>query len=166
VIKFTAEIEGVEVFNRGFTRIEEEIDDLRSIWPGVSHEIYDIEDEQFESEGAAGASGRWAALSKAYAVYKAVQFPNQPILRATTSLFDSVTRPDAPDSIFRPEKGLLTIGTQREGAVHHQRGTSKMPARKIYSFNESQKRRIQKAIQAGLVQFVRRQGFQVIEQAA
>ena len=166
MISFSATIDGVPEFERAFNRIEKEIDDLRFVWPAVSQEIYKIEGEQFASEGAAGASGKWAALKLAYSKYKAVTFPGMTILKATTSLFDSVTSPDAPDSIFRPEAGMLTIGTQREGAIYHQRGTSRMPARKIYSFSESQKRRIQKAIQVGLVQFIRRQGFQVTENSA
>lgn len=163
---FSFEIDGVEEFSRGFNRIEQEIDDLRSVWPAVAKEIYQIETEQFDSEGAAGATGKWAALSKAYAIYKAVKFPNQTILKATGSLFDSLTNPDAAGAIFRPLKGELTIGSSVPYGVYHQRGTPNMPARKIYSFSDSQKRRIQKAIQIGLVQFVRRQGFQILENAA
>lgn len=161
MIRFDFSVDGIPAFDRAFNRIEKEIDDLRFVWPAVSAEIYSIEREQFASEGAAGASGKWAALTKAYAKFKAVRFPNQPILKATTSLFDSVTSSDAPDSIFRPERGALTIGTQREGAVWHQRGSGKMPRRRIYDFSDKQKRQVQKAIQLGLVQFIRRQGFQV-----
>lgn len=166
MIRFSAEIDGIPTLDRAFNRIEKQIEDLRFIWPAVSQEIYKIEGEQFASEGSVGASGKWVALSKAYAKFKVAKFPNQPILKATTSLFDSVTDPDAPDAIFRPEATALTIGTKREGAVFHQRETSRMPARKIYSFNDSQKRRIQKAVQVGLVQFIRRQGFEVVGNSA
>jgi hypothetical protein len=164
--RFVLTIDGVPEFDRAFSRIEKEIDDHRFLWPAVSQEIYQIETEQFETEGGAGASGRWAALSASYKKFKDVAFPNQPILRATTSLFDSVTDPDASGAIFRPEQGMLTIGTSHEAGIDHQRGTGKMPARKVYSFSDTQKRRIQKAIQIGLVQLVRRQGFTVIEGAA
>lgn len=157
---FTFEIDGVEEFSRGFNRIEEELDDLRSIWPEVAKQFYQIEHEQFDSEGAIGASGKWAALSVAYAKYKALKFPNQPIGRATTSLFDSLTNPDAPGAIFKPERSELTIGTSIPYSRYFHK---KRPA---ISPNEEQKRRIQKAIQAGLVAFVRRQGFNVMEKAA
>lgn len=163
--RFRFELDGVPEFDRGFSRIEKEIDDHRFLWPAVSQEIYQIEVEQFETEGSAGG-GRWAALSVAYKKFKEVAFPNQPILRATTSLFESVTDPNASGAIFRSEQSMLTIGTSHEAAIHHQRGTGKMPARKVYSFSEQQKRRIQKAIQVGLVQLIRRQGFTVIESAA
>lgn len=165
-MRFYAEIDGIQEMDRAFNRISEEVDDLRSLWPAVSREILQIEVEQFESQGSAGASGKWAALSPAYAKYKAVKFPNQPLLRATGSIFEALTNPDAPGAVFRPERTDLTIGTSIPYAIYHQRGTGRMPARKPYSPSESQKRRIQKAIQIGLVAFVRKQGFQVLERAA
>lgn len=166
MLRFSAEILGVEVLNRAFNRVDEYISDFRSIWPTVAAEFYLIEGEQFKSEGAKGASGKWAPLSPAYKKYKAVAFPGQPILRATTSLYDSLTSPDAPDSIYRLEEQEMTIGTQREGATAHQRGTGRMPARPPISLTEADKRRLQKAIQSQLVQFTRRAGFEVQEKAA
>lgn len=166
MIHFSAEVLGVEVLNRGFNRIEEHISDFRNIWPNVAREFYAIEREQFQSQGAHGASGRWAPLSPAYAKYKAIAFPGQPILRADNLLFESMTSPDALDSIFRMDDRELTIGTQREGATAHQRGRGRMPARPIISLTESDKRRIQKSIQRGLIEFTRRAGFQVEERAA
>lgn len=166
MIRFSAEVLGVEVLNRGFNRIEEHISDFRNIWPRVAQEFYTIEVQQFQSQGAHGASGRWAALSPAYAKYKAIAFPGQPILRATTGLFESMTSPDALDSIFRMDAQEMTIGTQREGATAHQRGSGRMPARPIISLTEADKRRMQKAIQKGLVEFTRRAGFQVEERVA
>ncbi len=166
MIRFSATVEGVEVLNRGFSRIEEFISDFRSVWPNVAKEFYAIEHEQFASQGAHGASGKWAALSPAYSKYKAIKFPGQPILRATNSLYESLTSPDALDSIFRMDAQQMTIGTQREGARAHQRGTRRMPARPPISFTEADKRRIQKSIQAGLVKFTRQAGFNVEEKAA
>ena len=164
-MRFSFSIDGVPEFDRAFNRIEQEIDDLRSVWPEVAKEFYQIEVEQFESEGGVGQSGKWAALSPAYAKYKAVKFPNQPILRATNSLFDAMTSSDATGSVFRPERSELTIGANLDYGAYHQRGSG-LPQRKVISMNENQKRRIQKAIQIGLVQFVRRQGFTVLEKAA
>lgn len=166
MLHFVGEIQGVEVLNRAFNRIEEHISDFRNIWPAVAQEFYAIEVQQFQSQGAHGASGRWAPLSPAYAKYKAVAFPGQPILRADNLLFESMTSPDALDSIFRMDAQELTIGTQREGATAHQRGSGRMPARPIISLTEADKRRVQKAIQRGLVEFTRRAGFQVEERAA
>lgn len=166
MIRFQAEVLGVPVLDRAFNRIDEYISDLRSVWPSVSREFYAIELEQFESQGAAGASGRWAPLSDAYARFKVRAFPGEPILQATHALKDSMTSPDALDSIFIPEPQQLTIGSKREGARAHQRGGGRLPARPIISLTEAQKRRIQKAIQSELVRFTRQLGFQVDERAA
>lgn len=166
MFRLRAEIFGEEIFNRAFNRIDSIGNDLRPLWPEVIREFYLIEREQFESEGAAGASGKWAALSNVYAKYKQVAFPNQPILRAEDDLFRSLTEPEAPMAILRPEQDQLVIGTSDPKAIHHQRGTRKMPARPPISFGEGQKRRLQKSIQSGLVRFIREAGFQVDERAA
>lgn len=166
MFRLRAEIFGEEVFNRAFNRIDSIGNDLRPLWPEVIREFYLIETEQFASEGAVGASGKWAALSDVYSKYKQVAFPDQPILRATDDLMESLTDPEALGAILRPEQGSLTIGTSVPYARAHQRGTKKMPARPPISFSEAQKRRLQKSIQSGLVRFIREAGFQVDERAA
>lgn len=157
---FSIEIEGVEVFSRAFNRLEAGIDDFRSIWPNVAKEFYAIEHEQFESEGSHGASGKWAPLSPAYKKWKEKHFPGQPILKLTNSLYESLTSPDAPASIFRMDREEMTLGSKEPYAVVHQR------TRPPISLNQDDKRRLQKAIQAGLVAFTRRAGFQVEERRA
>lgn len=163
--RFRVEVAGEQVFDRAFNRIDS-LSDLRPLYPEVIREFYLIEREQFESEGAAGASGRWAALSDVYARYKQVAYPDQPILRAEDDLFRSLTDPEAPQAILRPEPTELIMGTSDPKAILHQRGTRKMPARPPISFSEAQKRRIQKSIQSGLVRFIREAGFNVDERAA
>lgn len=165
MINFSASVDGVETFNRAFNRVESYVSDFRNMFPLIAKEFYAIEKSQFDSQGAKGSSGKWAPLSPVYAKYKAKAFPGQPTLHATRSLYDSMTSPDALDSIFRIDAREMTIGTQREGARAHQRGTSRMPARPIIAMTESDKRGIQKAIQANLVQFTRRLGFEVAEAA-
>lgn len=164
-MRLRAEILGEEIFNRAFNRLDS-LSDLRPVWPNVIREFYLIEAEQFQSEGAAGASGKWAALSNVYAKYKQVAHPDKPILRADDELFESLTNPEAAGAILRPDEQELTIGTSVPYAAFHQRGTRRMPARPPISLAESQKRRIQKAIQTGLVRFVREAGFNVVERAA
>lgn len=167
MFRLRAEIFGEEVFNRAFNRLDS-LSNLRPLWPEVIREFYAIEFEQFETEGAAGASGKWAALSDVYARYKAKAYPDQPILRAENDLFASLTDPEAPDAVLRPEREQLVIGTKVPYASVHQKGSAKrrMPARPPISFSEAQKRRLQKSIQSGLVRFVREAGFQVDERAA
>jgi phage gpG-like protein len=166
VIQFVGSIDGTEVLNRAFNRVEQFISDFRSIWPNVAGEIYAINAEQFESQGAAGKSGRWAALSPAYARFKAIAFPGQPILQAEGHMVASLTDPNAADAIYQPQKDELIIGTKDPKAAAHHRGTGRLPARPIFSFTEQHKRRIQKSIQRGLVEFTRRAGFEVQEERA
>lgn len=163
MIRFSAEVLGVEVLNRGFNRIDQFISDFRNIWPEVAREFYAIEEEQFESQGARGASGRWAPLSPAYKRWKEIHYPGEPILKLQHPLYESLTRPDGLDSIFRMDAREMTLGSRTPYATAHQRGTGFMPARPPISLTENNKRQIQKAIQRGLVEFTRRAGFQVIE---
>lgn len=163
--RFQVEVLGEEIFNRVFNRIDS-LSDLRPLYPEVIREFYAIEREQFESEGAAGASGRWAPLSAGYARSKQASHPDKPILRADDDLFASLTDPEAAGAILRPEPDSLTIGTSVPYAIFHQRGTRHMPARPPISPSETQKRRLQKALQSGLVRFVREVGVSVDERAA
>lgn len=160
MIQFTATVEGAEVLNRAFNRLEEIISDFRSIWPDVAAEFYAIEREQFDSEGAVGASGKWLPLSPAYKEWKEAHYPGQPIERLENTLFESLTDPEALDAIFRPGKDELVIGTRTPYARRQHR------TRPLISLSESQKRRLTKAIQRGLVAFTRQAGFEVEERAA
>lgn len=160
MLKFSATVEGVEILNRAFNRVEESISDFRPLWPAVAQEFYAIEREQFDTEGAAGASGKWAALSPAYKRWKEINYPGQPIMKLENTLFESLTDPEALDAIFRPGKDELVIGSKTPYARRQHQ------TRPLISMSESQKRRLQKAIQRGLVQFTRQAGFEVREERA
>jgi phage gpG-like protein len=157
-VRFRIEVDGAEVFDRAFSRLDR-LDDFRPIWPNVISEFYTIEQEQFDTEGAAGGQ-RWAQLSPAYKRWKDVHYPGEPILQREHDLIESLTDPEAPDAVLIPGQEELIIGTKVPYAVVHQRR-----GRPPISFSESQKRRIQKAIQQGLVRFVREAGFEVREAA-
>lgn len=158
-LRFRTEIDGEGVFDRAFTRIDS-LDDFRPVWPSVIDEFYVIEQEQFDTEGAAGGSGRWRPLSEKYRAWKEVHYPGAPILQSEGDLVASLTDPEAPDAIVIPARDELVLGSKVPYARIHQR-----KGRPPISFSEAQKRRIQKAIQQGLVQFVREAGFEVREAA-
>lgn len=166
MLRFTAEIAGDIQLDRAFNRITEEIKDFRNFWPGVIRTFYEIEVEQFESEGSKGASGKWTPLSLAYKVFKEREFSGQKILRATNELYESLTGPDALGSVLRPERDELVIGSAVPYALAHQKGTARMPARPPISLTENDKRKIVKSIQQRLVEFARRTGFEVHEERA
>lgn len=166
MLRFTADISGDVQLDRAFNRITEIVRDFRDIWPAVAQEFYEIESEQFASEGAHGASGKWTPLSPAYRRWKEIHFPGEPILRLYHPLVDSLTSPASGDSIIRFDPMELTIGSKAPYALAHQFGAGRMPARPPISLSDNDKRRLQKAIQAGLVRFTRQAGFQVDEKAA
>jgi phage gpG-like protein len=163
-LRFIAEVDGAITFDRAFNRIDS-LRDLRPLWPLVIEEFYRIEMEQFESEGAAGGQ-RWAPLSDPYRTWKEARYPGEPILQREHDLIDSLTDPEAADAVLLPGEDELVIGTRNPTAVFHQRGTRRMPRRPPINPSEAQKRRIQKALQQGLVQFIRDAGFDVQERAA
>jgi phage gpG-like protein len=160
MLRFTAQIQGEVIIDRAFNRVEQEITDFRNFWPGVITTFYEIENEQFLTEGASGASGKWAPLSPAYKLFKEREFPGKTILRREDALYESMTGPDALDSVLRPEKEELLIGSAVPYALFHQK------SRPIISLTEEQKRRFMKSIQQRLVEFTRSTGFQVDERAA
>lgn len=152
--QFSVTVDGVEMVLRGFNRLER-IDDFRPLWGNVIGEFHQIEAEQFMSEGAAGGA-KWAPLKKPYADYKEVAYPGQPILQATSELRESLIETDALGAVVRPGQEELVIGTSIPYGLFHQRGTRRgLPRRPPINLSEAQKRRIQKSIQKGLVQFVR-----------
>lgn len=160
MIHFTAEVSGEVQLDRAFNRVEQEISDFRNFWPGVITAFYEIETEQFATEGAQGASGQWAPLSPAYKVFKEREFPGKTILRREDALYESMTGPDALDSILRPERDELTIGSALPYALAQHR------KRPIISLSEDNKRKMIKSIQQRLVEFARNTGFEVQEKAA
>lgn len=163
MINFAIDIDGINQFDRTFNRLSQ-IDDLRPLWGEVIGEFHQIEVEQFDSEGAATGQ-RFHPLSRVYAEYKEVAYPGKPILQASGDLRDSLTDSDAIGAIVRPGPHELIVGTSVPYARFHQRGTGRMPARPPIRLAELQRRRIQKAIQRGLVQFIREAGAEVEEAA-
>lgn len=165
MFQIIATVDGAEAINRAFNRTDGYISDMRNFAPAVSDEFYRAEKEQFDSEGSAGASGKWTPLSKAYAEYKAQKFPGQSILKATGALEESLTDLEGLDAVFRISKDEIVLGTKVPYALAHQRG-GRLPKRPVICLSETQKRRMQKAIQRELVEFTRKAGFEVEDIAA
>jgi phage gpG-like protein len=148
-LRITLQVDGITEFDRTFTRFTELIEDLREIWPAVMEQFYKIMAEQFAAEGK-GRSGRWKPLSRRYAIVKARQYPGKTILRRTDRMKDSLVS-RTKDSVFILERDRLTLGTRVFYAIFHQRGTRKMPARRMFDFAEPQRVMIQRAIHRALL---------------
>jgi len=152
--RFTFELLGVPLFDRAFNRVSEHIRDLRPVWDHVEKVFYDIEEQQFRSEGARG-NGRWQALSPAYAKVKAKRYPGKPILQARGALYESLTR-KTDNSVLQKDPEEFAIGTSLFYAQYHQTGGRKLPKRPPIDFSESQRRELTKGIQVGLLTLLRR----------
>lgn len=153
-MRLTFEIDGKAEFDRAAQGVSEHLSDLRPVWPEVKRSIQRIEREQFASEGAKGRSGKWKPLSRAYAQRKGKRYGAQPILRASGKLERSLTGETA-DTILIEEPLEFGFGTRLFYAVFHQRGTSKMPAREVFSFSEQQRTDLMKGLQKGLLKVIR-----------
>jgi phage gpG-like protein len=165
VIRIVGTVSGHRELDRAFNRVDKFISDFRNVWPAITDIFYAAEEKLFDSQGATGASGKWAPLSRAYKKFKDVAYPGQPILRRDDTLYESLTSPDGLDSIYRAEPLMLTIGTKAPHARAHQHGL-KVPKRSPISLTQGDKRKMQKAVQVELVKFTRDLGFQVQEKAA
>lgn len=161
-IKF--EIQGEEQFNRTFRRLDENFKDLSPIWDDVRDAFWEIEADQFQSEGAKGRSRRWKPLSKRYEKQKIARYGTfaviAGVLRATDSLYKSMTRATG-DTVYKKTKDSMIVGTSLEYAAYHQKGGGRLPKREIISLSEANKRALQKTIQKALVKQIRRSGVYV-----
>lgn len=153
-VEFTITVDGVPTLVRAFNRIEREITDLFDVWREVQKEFFAIEREQFRTEGAAGASGKWKPLSPAYAKLKRKKYGNLPILQREFALIKSLTG-ESTDTIRIFGKDEALFGSAVPYGKYHQRGGGRLPQRKPIDPSDEQLRRIQKAIQRGLVKIIR-----------
>lgn len=151
----TISVDGVDDFKRSFSRLDANFDDLTPIWPDVRDEFWKIEGEQFDSEGSKGGSGKWPALSERYALRKIKQYgAGLKILEATGDLKRSLTG-DNPDSVYETTPKQIAVGTSIPYAMYHHRGSGNLKERKVISFSEVQRRRMQKIIQGSLIKQLR-----------
>jgi phage gpG-like protein len=148
--RFRLEIGGKVEFDRTFIRIKENIADLSPEWEAAFEAFQTIEAQQFDTEGKAGATGKWKELSPDYASWKELYYPGAKILERTGRLVESLTATTS-DTVKNIGKLSAEFGTRVEYARNHQDGIG-VPKREVISFSEKQKRFLQKEIQKSLVQ--------------
>lgn len=159
MLRVTLEVDNQHVFDRMFSRFGEHTEDLRFLWPDVAADFREIEQEQFSTQGA--HSHTWQPLSRKYGQWKAKKYPGKQILELDGTLWQSLTRKGAKGHVEQFDKDSLAIGTSIHYAKYHQRGTRKMPARKVIDFTEADKMKIAKTIHRRLVGKGREAGFTV-----
>ena len=87
--------------------------------------------EQFDSRGAAGASGRWSPLAASTLRRKALEGRGFQILERTGSLRAAFTRPGSLYQIIERTDDKIVFRTSHPAAGFHQSGTRRMPQRKV-----------------------------------
>lgn len=162
--RITLEIDGEAQFDRVFKRIDLNLTDMRPIWEVVRDEFWKIEADQFQSSGAAGASGKWKPLSKAYEKQKVNKYGTFALLAgvliASEAMYKSLTR-QTGDSVVDIQKDGIAIGTKLARARHHQRGGGRLPQRKVIDLSEKQKTGMMKKIQKEMIAQMRKSGVPV-----
>lgn len=153
-MKVTTELKGVPETLAMFRGVELGLADFRQLgaWKAVRLVFYKIVSSIFQAEG--GASGKWTALTAAYAKVKLRRWGNQPILTASGTLYRSLTQEGAEGSTFTESAQEMEVGTTIKYGAYHQTGTNKMPARPILDFTDEQEGQLMKPIQDKLVQLI------------
>lgn len=158
MIKFSVTVQGKTEFERAFNRISAAAEDFTPVWDGVRDWLKSRLRHQFNAEGSVV---RWQSLSPDYSEWKQIHYPGTKILERTGHLKESLTTGNS-DTIDRETKTLFEYGTRTAYGKYHQEGDG-VPERKIFDFDERDRRDMTEAIQRPLIEMVRRQGFEVFE---
>ena len=168
-IRFSFEIAGKAQFDRTFSRLDLHLTDLTETWTEVRDVWWEIEEDQFQSGGAAGASGKWHELSPAYEKIKISKYGTLALLNgvliASGDLQKAMTGKNG-DSVFNASKDEMVIGAGgRSGRIagYHQKGGGNLPRREVISFSDKTKKLLQKRIQKSLLSQMRGDGWTATE---
>lgn len=149
-------VKGEKEFRLQFQKLGAGLKDFRFLWPSFAQKFYEIEQEQFGSEGR---KNKWAALSPAYAKWKAAHFPGKSILQRQGPLVTSLTRKGAAGSVYEEKPLSLTLGSSIGYAGAHQKGRGRMPARPPIDITPNDVKAFGKIAQQGLEQIASKAGF-------
>lgn len=155
-MRLTLDIDGKPAFDRFFIRFDRKLSDLTPVWDDLRDAFWEVEAEQFDSEGAAGGK-KWKDLSKRYKAQKIKRYGAKPILHATGALRAAMTSKTS-DTIYQKDRNSMILGTSLKYAIYHQRGGGNLPQREVIRFSESQKTKLQKGFQRGLIKELRKGG--------
>ena len=155
--RLKVEVLGEAAFNAALIGVTERVEDMRPVWETVTPLVFGFFTEQFDSEGAAGSSGKWQKLTAKYDEVKRRRWGEKKILEASGALRAAMTgkTENTLIDITRNEAGW---GTSLKYAYYHQRGSPKtnLPRRPIVALSDGQTRRLAKGVQLALLDEIKK----------
>lgn len=119
----------------------------------VHEHFLKLEEEQFDTEGAAGADGSWAPLAPSTVARKAAAGLDPRILHATLELRKSLSESSDGNHVYRPTPDGAFMGSAVPYGVFHQsrEPRHRLPRRPPVSLSEEDKVEWIKIVQRWLV---------------
>lgn len=146
MVSLNVTVLGEEQVNARIDRFVNQVKDWRIVWEDVEDEFWNIEKDQFDTQGHGG----WEPLSPRYAAWKAVHYPGQPLLVLSGELRSAVT--GGAGRFVRREPMQMALGWQ--GVPYwrfHQTGTRNMPQRKVVDLTGAGRTRLLRALHRGMI---------------
>ena len=134
--KISFDIVGDQQYVRGFEATASEVEDMTDPLTDIGELLRQDVSEQFRTEGAVGAGGRWQPLNPAYEAWKRSEVGDEPILVFTGAMRSAAISKSAIS--VSPKRLVYEIDDPK--AIHHQRGDGNLPVRKLVDLNLSQRR--------------------------
>lgn len=134
------EVEGEVQVSRMLSRTTERVKHLGPFYDEAAKILSRSVKEQLSSEGGR-SEHTWQPLSPGYAEWKQRRYGNAPILEASGTMRRAL---QPTPEVVPDDKIFWSVPFY---ALFHQRGTRKMPQRRILDLNESDRRRLVKALQ-------------------
>lgn len=143
------DIYGEEQLSRELLRFSAHAGNAQPAFHKIAGDMREQIAEQFSTEGDRG-SGGWAPLKETTIAAKAAAGLDPHILQATHSLMESLTGTGG-DHVEEVTDDSLLFGSSIAYGKFHQKGTSKMDARKPVDFTELDRRGFVRTLQRYIV---------------
>lgn len=152
---FQLEVDGAKEIAFAVSRFSDAIQDYRPAWEETADYLGQVTERRFDQHGPG-----WAPLSPAYAAWKSANYPGRGILVRTGRMRASM------GDVQRISPMSLEWGTSVPYAVFHQRGTRKMPQRKVIQLEPDDARYIHRVMQRYIAKKARELGLYPSQQGA
>lgn len=148
-MRLDLDVFGEEQVSRELMRFSAHAGNAQPAFHKIAEDMREQIAEQFSTEGDRG-SGGWAPLTDSTLAAKAARGLDSHILQATQSLMNSLAGTGG-DHIEQVTDDSLLFGSSIAYGKYHQKGTTRMPARKPVDFTELDRRGFVRTLQRYIV---------------